>query len=104
MKMKHLLAGLAALPLLAGVALAGQPAPLSDTQMDGVTAGLVLPYTVGSLNNGVCGLGGVNCGSRAVTVTLSFPVSDGAVGLASFGRITSSPLSVIECSGGGTGC
>jgi hypothetical protein len=37
--MKSLLYGLAALPLLAGVALAGQPVQLSDTQMDKVTAG-----------------------------------------------------------------
>ncbi len=46
--MKKLLFGLAALPLLTGVAFAGSPAPanlhgtpiaLSDSQMDGVTAG-----------------------------------------------------------------
>jgi len=37
--MKRLLFGLAALPFLAGVSLAAQPVPLSDTQMDRVTAG-----------------------------------------------------------------
>jgi len=37
--MKRFLFGLAALPFLAGVSLAAQPAPLSDTQMDRVTAG-----------------------------------------------------------------
>lgn len=37
--MKRFLFGLAALPFLAGAALAGQPAPLTDTQMDRVTAG-----------------------------------------------------------------
>jgi hypothetical protein len=37
--MKRFLFGLAALPFLAGVSLAGQPVPLSDTQMDRVTAG-----------------------------------------------------------------
>ena len=37
--MKSVFYGLAALPLLAGVALAGQPMQLSDTQMDKVTAG-----------------------------------------------------------------
>ncbi|MGC2199614.1 MAG: hypothetical protein WA633_05615 [Stellaceae bacterium] len=37
--MKRLLSAVAALPFLAGVALAGQPVQLSDAQMDGVTAG-----------------------------------------------------------------
>ncbi len=37
--MKRLLAGVVALPFLAGVALAGKPVPLNDTQMDKVTAG-----------------------------------------------------------------
>jgi len=37
--MNKLLIGLAAMPFLAGVAMAGQPTPLSDTQMDKVTAG-----------------------------------------------------------------
>jgi hypothetical protein len=40
--MKKLLSGLAALPLLAGVALADQPVQLSDKQMDKVTAGFDL--------------------------------------------------------------
>jgi hypothetical protein len=38
--MKKLLVGLAALPFLAGVAMADQPTPLNDAQMDKVTAGL----------------------------------------------------------------
>jgi hypothetical protein len=37
--MNRVLCGLAALPFLAGVAVAGQPAPLTDSQMDNVTAG-----------------------------------------------------------------
>jgi len=37
--MKKLLSGLAALPFLASLALAGQPAKLTDLQMDKVTAG-----------------------------------------------------------------
>lgn len=37
--MKKSLYGLAALPFLAGVSLAAQPVPLSDKQMDAVTAG-----------------------------------------------------------------
>ena len=37
--MKRILAGLAVLPFLAGVALAGEPVPLSDQQMDKVSAG-----------------------------------------------------------------
>jgi hypothetical protein len=40
--MKKLLAGCALLPLLAGMAMAGQPAPLNDQQMDQVTAGLAV--------------------------------------------------------------
>lgn len=40
--MNKLLAGLAALPFLAGVATAGQPTPLTNTQMDQVTAGLAV--------------------------------------------------------------
>jgi hypothetical protein len=37
--MKKLLVGLAAVPFLACVAMAGQPTPLGDAQMDKVTAG-----------------------------------------------------------------
>jgi hypothetical protein len=37
--MKKLLCGLAALPFLAGIALADQPVQLNDKQMDKVTAG-----------------------------------------------------------------
>jgi hypothetical protein len=40
--MKKLLTGLAALPFLAGIALAGQPMQLTSTQMDQVTAGFSL--------------------------------------------------------------
>jgi hypothetical protein len=40
--MKKLLIGLAVLPLLAGVGMAGQPVQLSDTQMDKVVAGYEL--------------------------------------------------------------
>lgn len=59
--MKQLLVGLAALPFLAGVAMAGQPMPLNDTQMDKVTAGLEFEHVFGN--------GGF--------VELHFPVSDG---------------------------
>jgi len=37
--MKRFLFGLAALPFLAGVSLAAEPVPLTDKQMDAVTAG-----------------------------------------------------------------
>ena len=37
--MKKLFIGLAAVPFLAGVAMAGQPTPLSNSAMDQVTAG-----------------------------------------------------------------
>ena len=43
--MRSLLYGLAALPFLAGVALAGQPMQLTDKQMDNVTAGFDLKVT-----------------------------------------------------------
>jgi len=43
--MKSVLYGLAALPLLAGVALAEQPMPLTSQQMDQVTAGWSLVET-----------------------------------------------------------
>jgi hypothetical protein len=40
-QMKRLIFGVAALPLLTGLALAGQPVQLTDNQMDKVTAGVV---------------------------------------------------------------
>jgi hypothetical protein len=43
--MRKLLCGLAALPFLAGVALADKPLQLSDKQMDKVTAGFDLRRT-----------------------------------------------------------
>lgn len=45
--MKKLLTGLAALPFLAGIALAGQPTQLTSTQMDQVTAG----FDIDEINN-----------------------------------------------------
>jgi hypothetical protein len=41
-QMKRLLFGVAALPLLAGIALAHEPVQLTNTQMDKVTAGFSL--------------------------------------------------------------
>jgi hypothetical protein len=66
MKMKQLLSGFAVLPLMAGIAMASEPAPLSDAQMDRVTAGLTIPYLV----------------TATQTIRLEFPVSDGQTGLA----------------------
>jgi len=65
MKMKQLLSGFAVLPLMAGIATASELAPLSDAQMDRVTAGLTIPYLV----------------SATQTITLNFGVSDGETGL-----------------------
>lgn len=48
--MKKLLLGLAVMPFLAGVSLAAQPAPLSDKQMDKVTAGF--DFTELKIQNG----------------------------------------------------
>jgi hypothetical protein len=48
--MKKLLVGLAAVPFLAGAAMAGQPMPLSDAQMDKVTAGYEANVFAGVVN------------------------------------------------------
>jgi hypothetical protein len=45
--MHRLISGVASLSLLAGVALAAQPVPLSDKQMDMVTAGQVIETSGG---------------------------------------------------------
>jgi hypothetical protein len=44
--MTKLFLGLASLPFIASVAMAGQPVALSDTQMDKVTAGLTYATAV----------------------------------------------------------
>src|SRR5689334_10766998 len=49
--MKKLLVGLAIMPFLVGVALAGQPMPLSEAQMDEVTGGSIC---VGPTAHGMC--------------------------------------------------
>jgi len=62
--MKKFLFGLAALPFLAGVSLAGQPVPLSDKQMDTVSAGFdFFEHNIQNLGN--------------VTVAANFPASVG---------------------------
>jgi hypothetical protein len=48
--MNKLLIGLVAVPFLAGVAMAGQPMPLTDAQMDKVTAGIELEVFNGVAN------------------------------------------------------
>jgi len=93
MKIRRLLPGIA-LPLSTGAAMAGQPAPLSDAQMDQVTAGLVVSYPGAALTSG-CLAGGVNCTSTTVTVTATYPVSDGVTGLSSFGSLKSAPLLLL---------
>jgi hypothetical protein len=69
MKMKQLLSGFAVLPLMAGIATASELAPLSDAQMDRVTAGLTIPYVLSEAT------------TNPQTITLNFPVSDGETGL-----------------------
>lgn len=49
--MKKMLLALAALPFLAGIALADQPVPLNDNQMDKVTAGFTDRETIISNNS-----------------------------------------------------
>jgi hypothetical protein len=81
MRMTELLGGLAALPLVAGVAMADQPAPLDDAQMDRVTAGLLVSYTpiIANLCTGMP----ATCSPVSGSLTLSYPVSDAGTGLAS---------------------
>ena len=70
--MKTLLVGLAALPFLAGVAMAGQPTPLSDVAMDQVTAGYTFTYQFSppatAVNTGAC---------TASCILFSNPSNDG---------------------------
>jgi hypothetical protein len=80
--MKKLLLGLATLPFLAGVAMAGQPAPLSDLQMDQVTAGDVVRFNFVGANN--FNLGGTNFDNFGPAGTGNFfqviiPSLDGAI-------------------------
>jgi hypothetical protein len=85
--MNKLLAALVALPFLAGVAMAAQPAPLNDTQMDQVTAGLFVWFS-GAANAGTGGFF-VHPVNDAPTGTLvsSFPTLDGST-LPGFGRVS----------------
>lgn len=54
--MKKLLFGLAALPFVAGIAMAGQPVALNDSQMDKVTAGTVEIIVSPPIPDGIRGL------------------------------------------------
>jgi hypothetical protein len=74
--MKKLLVGLAALPFLAGVAMAGQPAPLSDAQMDQVTAGLTASFV---FPNGPLRISSSGVPFCTACVIAIFPTLDGAV-------------------------
>ncbi|HJU19088.1 MAG TPA: hypothetical protein VJ770_21745 [Stellaceae bacterium] len=87
--MKKLLAGVAVLPFLAGIAMAGQPAPLNDTQMDQVTAGLAVWFVPSLGAFVVSGAGGtVNPGPGVLVA--NFTNLDGEPGFPSVtvGRTT----------------
>jgi len=81
--MKKLLLGLAALPFVAGVAMAGEPAPLSDSQMDQVTAGDVVVFTFAAGGSGNFSINGTSFEGPSFAiapgtrVTTSFPSLDG---------------------------
>lgn len=91
--MKSLLVGIAALPFLVGVAMAGQPAPLSDAQMDQVVAGLDVHWSFNAggvfVNAGYTNTTGTAatvcpsaaCGTPPGTnfVSSTFPSLDGAL-------------------------
>jgi hypothetical protein len=78
--MKKLLVGLAALPFLAGVAMAGQPVPLSDAQMDKVTAGLDVLFTF-SGNGFTAVLTNHRSNPTSNFLETQLPSLDGAAGL-----------------------
>jgi hypothetical protein len=59
----------AALIMLATAASAGQPAQLSDSQMDGVTAGDIIPRGVALANAGALALGEVTADTSTQTST-----------------------------------
>ena len=63
--MKRFLIGLAVLPFLAGVSLAAQPVPLTNAQMDAITAGFDF-IEVDTTNIGVVGVA-VNAAAPAAT-------------------------------------
>jgi len=82
--MKKLLLGLAALPFVAGVAMAGEPAPLSDSQMDQVTAGVVVVFTFQAGGSGNFSINGTTLegvsespGPPNTRLTSGFPSLDG---------------------------
>jgi len=72
--MKKLLVGLASLPLLASVAVAGQPTPLVDAQMDKVSAGAI-EYNLPGVEI-VYGLHPENTVGFPQAITLQTPVPD----------------------------
>jgi hypothetical protein len=90
--MKKLLAGFAALPFLAGVAMAGQPAPLSDVQMDQVTAGLAVWFVPATGNFVVTNPPGLTPGAGVVVA--NFPSLDG-VPPPAFPSVTKGPTIVV---------
>ena len=59
----------AALLTLATAAAAGEPAQLSDSQMDGVTAGVIIPRGVALANAGALALGEVTADTSTQTST-----------------------------------
>jgi hypothetical protein len=80
--MKMLFAGLVALPFLAGVAMAGELAPLSDTQLDQVTAGLSFSVNnaLSGTQNGATGTGATNNTTTGVATAGILPVNVAAAG------------------------
>ena len=79
--MKKLLLGAAALPFLAGSAMAGQPVPLTASQMDQVTAGLEAIFFFAGNGNltGFSSNTGASGGTPSTNyVSVSFPTLDGA--------------------------
>jgi len=80
--MKRFLFGLAALPFLAGVSLAADPVPLTDKQMDRVTAGF--DFVEVDIQNGGTVAVGINvppagCAATAYLCIAGTPYAGGAL-------------------------
>lgn len=74
--MTKLLLGLASLPFIASVAIAGQPVVLSDIQMDKVSAGGAIPFTntVIPVDQILDVNVSLKTGTSTVTIHLSYPL------------------------------
>jgi hypothetical protein len=95
--MKKVLVGLAVLPFLTGVALAAQPIPLSDAQMDKVTAGQGDGSIAVFTGAGAVVLG--NLDAKSATVTNTLASKEPSCSTCDLGNNTGFGLAAAEASG-----